>query len=38
MLEKNVGYIHENIITGKYDDLSNVKQSIIIGSGVSNTA
>ena len=35
-LEKNVGYIHENIITGKYDDLSNVKQSIIIGSGVSN--
>ena len=37
MLEKNVGYIHENIITGKYDDLSNVKQSIIIGSGVSNT-
>ena len=37
MLEKNVGYIHENIITGKYDDLSNIKQSIIIGSGVAYT-
>ena len=37
MLEKNVGYIHDNIITGKYDDLSNIKQSIIIGLGVANT-
>jgi lipoprotein-releasing system permease protein len=36
-LEKNVGYIHENIIAGKYDDLSNIKQSIIIGSGVAYT-
>ena len=26
ILEKNVGYIHENIITGEYDDLSKVQQ------------
>ena len=36
LLEKNVGYIHENIIIGKYADLSDIKRSIIIGSGVAN--
>ena len=36
ILEKNVGYTHDNIIVGNYDDLLNSPQSIIIGNGIAN--
>ena len=35
-LEKNVGETHNNIISGDYDDLARINNSIIIGSGVAN--
>ena len=35
-LEKNVGETHNNIISGDYDDLVRINNSIIIGSGVAN--
>ena len=35
-LEKSVGHIHNNIISGNYDDLLSVDNSIIIGSGIAS--
>ncbi len=36
ILEKNVGYTHDNITIGNYDDLLNSPKSIILGNGIAN--
>ena len=35
-LEKSVGHTHNNIVSGNYDDLSAIDNSIIIGSGIAS--
>jgi len=36
ILEKSVGYTHHNIILGNYDSLSDISNTIILGSGVAS--
>ena len=36
VLEKSVGYTHNNIISGNYDNLSDISKTIILGSGVAS--
>ena len=36
ILEKNVGYTHDNVTIGNYDDLLNSPKSIILGNGIAN--
>ena len=36
ILEKTVGYTHNNIISGNYDNLSDISKTIILGSGVAS--
>ena len=33
-LERNVGVVHENIVSGSYADFENPENNIILGSGV----